>query len=181
MKSRICELGGKSARSFRRAVARESSDSRYRNVPQEEPKSFLSLDTEGRVIRLDSFSKVISSGIRLGFMTAAAPLIASVELHLQSSHLHAPTLSQVGSPTFFARRGRSPLRTEGVARTLDVRRARTRRCPELLRRISLATIAAADQHAIYLRINGGLRRFVNSLLYRIVSYDALSINSTGVL
>ncbi|XP_076178119.1 kynurenine/alpha-aminoadipate aminotransferase, mitochondrial [Ptiloglossa arizonensis] len=60
-----------------------------------EPKSFLSLDTEGRVIRLDSFSKVISSGIRLGFVTAAAPLIASIELHLQSSHLHAPTLSQV--------------------------------------------------------------------------------------
>lgn len=60
-----------------------------------EPKSFLSLDTEGRVIRLDSFSKVVSSGIRLGFVTAAAPLIASIELHLQSSHLHAPTLSQV--------------------------------------------------------------------------------------
>lgn len=59
-----------------------------------EPKSFLSLDTEGRVIRLDSFSKVVSSGIRLGFITAAAPLIASIELHLQSSHLHAPTLSQ---------------------------------------------------------------------------------------
>ncbi|KAG7201107.1 hypothetical protein KM043_003903 [Ampulex compressa] len=60
-----------------------------------EPKSFLSLDTEGRVIRLDSFSKVVSSGIRLGFVTAAAPLVASIELHLQSSHLHAPTLSQV--------------------------------------------------------------------------------------
>ncbi|XP_015429217.1 PREDICTED: kynurenine/alpha-aminoadipate aminotransferase, mitochondrial-like [Dufourea novaeangliae] len=60
-----------------------------------EPKSFLSLDTEGRVIRVDSFSKVISSGIRLGFITAAAPLIVSIELHLQSSHLHAPTLSQV--------------------------------------------------------------------------------------
>ncbi|XP_017888978.1 kynurenine/alpha-aminoadipate aminotransferase, mitochondrial-like [Ceratina calcarata] len=60
-----------------------------------EPKSFLSLDTEGRVIRLDSFSKVISSGLRLGFVTAPAPLIASIERHLQSSHLHAPTLSQV--------------------------------------------------------------------------------------
>ncbi|KAL6266614.1 hypothetical protein P5V15_003459 [Pogonomyrmex californicus] len=67
----------------------------FMHFDKEEPKSFLSLDTEGRVIRLDSFSKVISSGIRLGFMTAAAPLIASVELHLQSSHLHAPTLSQV--------------------------------------------------------------------------------------
>ncbi|XP_020298462.1 kynurenine/alpha-aminoadipate aminotransferase, mitochondrial-like [Pseudomyrmex gracilis] len=67
----------------------------FLHYEKEEPKSFLSLDTEGRVIRLDSFSKVISSGIRVGFMTAAAPLIASIELHLQSSHLHAPTLSQV--------------------------------------------------------------------------------------
>ncbi|KMQ99043.1 kynurenine alpha-aminoadipate mitochondrial-like protein [Lasius niger] len=67
---------------------------------KEEPKSFLSLDTEGRVIRLDSFSKVISSGLRIGFMTATAPLIASVELHLQSSHLHAPTLSQKVTDSF---------------------------------------------------------------------------------
>ncbi|XP_072752226.1 kynurenine/alpha-aminoadipate aminotransferase, mitochondrial [Anoplolepis gracilipes] len=67
----------------------------FMHFDKEEPKSFLSLDTEGRVIRLDSFSKVISSGLRVGFMTATAPLIASVELHLQSSHLHAPTLSQV--------------------------------------------------------------------------------------
>ncbi|EFN75570.1 Kynurenine/alpha-aminoadipate aminotransferase mitochondrial [Harpegnathos saltator] len=67
----------------------------FMHFEKEEPRSFLSLDTEGRVIRLDSFSKVVSSGIRVGFVTAAAPLVASVELHLQSSHLHAPTLSQV--------------------------------------------------------------------------------------
>ncbi|XP_076631045.1 kynurenine/alpha-aminoadipate aminotransferase, mitochondrial-like isoform X1 [Colletes latitarsis] len=67
----------------------------FMHFEETEPKSFLSMDTEGRVIRLDSFSKVISSGIRLGFITAATPLIASIELHLQSSHLHAPTLSQV--------------------------------------------------------------------------------------
>lgn len=62
---------------------------------QSVPKSFLSLDVEGRVIRLDSFSKVLSSGLRIGYITAAAPLLASIELHMQSSHLHAPSLSQV--------------------------------------------------------------------------------------
>ncbi|XP_032682526.1 kynurenine/alpha-aminoadipate aminotransferase, mitochondrial-like isoform X2 [Odontomachus brunneus] len=67
----------------------------FMHFDKEETRSFLSLDTEGRVIRLDSFSKVISSGIRVGFMTAAAPLVASVEVHIQSSHLHTPTLSQV--------------------------------------------------------------------------------------
>ncbi|XP_011299937.1 kynurenine/alpha-aminoadipate aminotransferase, mitochondrial [Fopius arisanus] len=61
----------------------------------EQPRTFLSLDTEGRVIRLDSFSKVLASGLRLGLITAATPLVASIELHMQSSHLHASTLSQV--------------------------------------------------------------------------------------
>ncbi|XP_043265916.1 kynurenine/alpha-aminoadipate aminotransferase, mitochondrial-like [Colletes gigas] len=67
----------------------------FMHFEETEPKSFLSMDTEGRVIRLDSFSKVISSGIRLGFITAATPLVESIEHHLQSCHLQASTLSQV--------------------------------------------------------------------------------------
>ena len=37
--------------------------------------SFLSLDVDGRVVRLDSLSKVLAPGIRLGFITASAQLI----------------------------------------------------------------------------------------------------------
>ena len=37
--------------------------------------SFLSLDVDGRVVRLDSLSKVLAPGIRLGFVTASAQLI----------------------------------------------------------------------------------------------------------
>jgi aromatic amino acid aminotransferase I / 2-aminoadipate transaminase len=37
--------------------------------------SFLSLDIDGRVVRLDSLSKVLAPGIRLGFITASAQLI----------------------------------------------------------------------------------------------------------
>jgi len=47
------------------------------------PPSFLSMDTEGRVIRFDSFSKVLSSGLRLGFVTGPAPLIERINLHMQ--------------------------------------------------------------------------------------------------
>jgi len=59
------------------------------------PSSFLSLDTEGRVLRFDSFSKVLSSGIRLGFVTGPPPLIERINLHMQASVLHASSLSQV--------------------------------------------------------------------------------------
>jgi len=56
--------------------------------------SFLSLDTEGRVVRFDSFSKVLSSGIRLGWVTGPKPLLNQLVLHMQVSVLHASSLSQ---------------------------------------------------------------------------------------
>jgi len=44
--------------------------------------SFLSLDTEGRVIRLDSFSKVLAPGLRLGWIVGQKALLERfVRLH----------------------------------------------------------------------------------------------------
>ncbi|TBU22821.1 L-tyrosine:2-oxoglutarate aminotransferase [Dichomitus squalens] len=39
------------------------------------PTSFLSLDVDGRVIRIDSFSKVLAPGLRLGYITTAPQLV----------------------------------------------------------------------------------------------------------
>ena len=47
--------------------------------------SFLSLDVDGRVIRTDSFSKVLSAGLRVGLLSGPAPLIARVTLMQQAS------------------------------------------------------------------------------------------------
>ncbi|VEN51376.1 unnamed protein product [Callosobruchus maculatus] len=60
-----------------------------------QPVSFLSMDTEGRVIRFDSMSKVLSSGLRLGWLTGPKQLVHYIELHVQSSILHSSTFSQV--------------------------------------------------------------------------------------
>lgn len=53
-----------------------------RNVPETSmpglrglPRSFLSIDTDNRVIRLDSLSKFVAPGMRLGWVTAAPALI----------------------------------------------------------------------------------------------------------
>lgn len=53
------------------------------------------MDVDGRVIRLDSFSKILSSGLRVGFATGPIPIIRQVELSMQASILHASSLSQV--------------------------------------------------------------------------------------
>ncbi|KAM8919266.1 kynurenine/alpha-aminoadipate aminotransferase, mitochondrial isoform 2-T2 [Lycaon pictus] len=57
--------------------------------------TFLSMDVDGRVIRADSFSKVLSSGLRIGFITGPKPLIERVILHTQVSTLHPSTFTQL--------------------------------------------------------------------------------------
>uniref|UniRef100_G3TWV5 Kynurenine/alpha-aminoadipate aminotransferase, mitochondrial n=1 Tax=Loxodonta africana TaxID=9785 RepID=G3TWV5_LOXAF len=57
--------------------------------------TFLSMDVDGRVIRADSFSKVFSSGLRIGFLTGPKPLIERVILHTQVSTLHPSTFTQI--------------------------------------------------------------------------------------
>ncbi|XP_028932570.1 kynurenine/alpha-aminoadipate aminotransferase, mitochondrial isoform X1 [Ornithorhynchus anatinus] len=57
--------------------------------------TFLSMDVDGRVIRTDSFSKILSSGLRIGFMTGPKPLIDRVVLHIQVSTMHTSTFAQL--------------------------------------------------------------------------------------
>lgn len=57
--------------------------------------TFLSMDVDGRVIRIDSFSKILSAGLRLGFVTGPKPLIDRVVLHIESSTMHANSFTQL--------------------------------------------------------------------------------------
>lgn len=57
--------------------------------------TFLSMDVDGRVIRADSFSKVLSSGLRIGFITGPKPLIERIVLHTQVSTMHPSTFTQL--------------------------------------------------------------------------------------
>lgn len=59
------------------------------------PTTFIELDTVGRVIRLDSFSKIFSAGLRLGVVTARTEFIRKLELHMQMTNIHASALSQM--------------------------------------------------------------------------------------
>lgn len=63
--------------------------------------SFLSMDTDGRVLRFDSFSKLISSGLRLGFATGPSQLIDRLELHQQATSLHTSGVSQAIATALF--------------------------------------------------------------------------------
>ncbi|ESO92952.1 hypothetical protein LOTGIDRAFT_202579 [Lottia gigantea] len=59
------------------------------------PPSLLSLDVDGRVIRFDTFSKILAPGIRLGYVSAPKPVIELLATVYQTSVLFPSQLSQV--------------------------------------------------------------------------------------
>jgi len=50
--------------------------------------------TVGRVLRFDSFSKILSAGIRIGFVTGPAPLLDAVDRHTAIANLQSSSFSQ---------------------------------------------------------------------------------------
>ncbi|KAK3925384.1 Kynurenine/alpha-aminoadipate aminotransferase, mitochondrial [Frankliniella fusca] len=67
----------------------------YLHFFEDNPTSILSMDTDGRVIRFDSFSKVLSAGLRLGIVTGPKILVRQIDLHMQSSIMHTSSMAQV--------------------------------------------------------------------------------------
>lgn len=61
----------------------------------EDVPTIKSLDTEGRVIYAGSFSKILSPGMRLGYIVASAPIVEKIEILKQVNDVHTPMLTQL--------------------------------------------------------------------------------------
>jgi 2-aminoadipate transaminase len=73
-----------------------AEDDPYRSLRYagSELPSIKSFDREGWVVLMGSFSKVISPGLRVGFMAADEELLRKCIICKQSSDVHTPTLNQ---------------------------------------------------------------------------------------
>jgi 2-aminoadipate transaminase len=58
------------------------------------PAPLRALDKEGRVIYTSTFSKILSPGLRLGWVVAENDVIKEMEIYKQNVDLHTPTLPQ---------------------------------------------------------------------------------------
>lgn len=61
----------------------------------EDVPTLKSLDTQNRVIYVGSFSKILSPGMRLGYIVGAAPILEKVEILKQVNDVHTPMLTQL--------------------------------------------------------------------------------------
>ncbi|OAG41602.1 hypothetical protein AYO21_04066 [Fonsecaea monophora] len=59
------------------------------------PPSYLSLDTAGRVMRLDSTSKILAPGLRLGWLTAPKAIVETFQAAHDLGFIHPSGLSQL--------------------------------------------------------------------------------------
>nr|XP_027232239.1 kynurenine/alpha-aminoadipate aminotransferase, mitochondrial-like [Penaeus vannamei] len=98
------------------------------------PPSFLSLDTEGRVLRFDSFSKTVSAGLRVGYVTGPEFLVEKISQHIMATVMGGSSLSQVLVTELFHMWG-----LEGFLR--HVKEVR-----DMYRRRRDAALSAAEKH-----------------------------------
>lgn len=61
----------------------------------EDVPTIKSMDTEGRVVYAGSFSKILSPGMRLGYIVAPAPLAEKIEILKQVNDVHTPMITQL--------------------------------------------------------------------------------------
>ncbi|KAF5008866.1 hypothetical protein FDECE_4890 [Fusarium decemcellulare] len=58
------------------------------------PKSYLSLDTSGRVMRMDTTSKMVAPGLRLGWITASSQVVEKFVAQMESGPMAPSGASQ---------------------------------------------------------------------------------------
>lgn len=69
----------------------------------EDLPTLKSLDTEGRVIYAGSFSKILSPGMRLGYVIGSPEILGKIEILKQVNDVHTPVLTQMMCVEFMAK------------------------------------------------------------------------------
>ena len=107
--------------------------------------SIKSMDTEGRVIYVTSFSKVIAPGLRTGAAVAAPAVLRKMIIGKQATDVHTNSLSQAVIDAFL-RSGKMPAQ---LKRSNEIHGARKNKMQEMLDKYFPAGVR-------YTRPNGGL-------------------------
>jgi tryptophan aminotransferase len=71
------------------------------------PPSYFALDAQGEgraghVLRFDSFSKILSAGIRIGAVTGPDPLLRAIDAHTATANLQVSSLTQAITHTLMS-------------------------------------------------------------------------------
>ncbi|MCI8525774.1 MAG: PLP-dependent aminotransferase family protein [Oscillospiraceae bacterium] len=97
--------------------------------------TYKSMDTEGAVIYVNSFSKILSPGLRVGYTIAHRDIIANMVDSKQNADVHTPILNQLMTYEYLKR-------YDIDANILEMRRLYARKCQVILDAIERCLPAA---------------------------------------
>ncbi|KAA0146863.1 hypothetical protein FNF28_07625 [Cafeteria roenbergensis] len=119
------------------------------STPVARTPSLLSMDEDGRVLRFDSFSKLLSAGLRIGTVTGPKELVDALGLHAQASCLHTSGVSQALVLELFRHWGvgdKTPPAEDGSARCMGDMEAHIAEVASFYRSQRDACIEAINKH-----------------------------------
>ncbi|XP_037785544.1 LOW QUALITY PROTEIN: kynurenine/alpha-aminoadipate aminotransferase, mitochondrial-like [Penaeus monodon] len=111
----------------------------FLELQDDSPPSFLSLETEGRVLRFDSFSKTIGPGLRVGYVTGPQELVEKICQYVMASVMCGCSLSQVRWPGCLTRELFRVWSFEGFL-------THAKKVREMSRRRRDAALSSAEEH-----------------------------------
>ncbi|KAG2185002.1 hypothetical protein INT43_000915 [Umbelopsis isabellina] len=118
--------------------------------------SFLSMDVDGRVLRFDSLSKILSAGLRLGWVTGPKELVDRINMHTMVTNLQVSGVAQALAATLLQKWGLEGFykHIESVGKFYEEKRNVFLECAERrLKGVADWTVPQAGMF-VWLKLNG---------------------------
>ncbi|KAF7723145.1 hypothetical protein EC973_002327 [Apophysomyces ossiformis] len=140
-------------------------------------KSYLSMDVDGRVLRCDSMSKILSSGMRLGWATGPKQLIDRINVHTMSTNLQAAGVPQLIAYELLNRWGHKGFfqHVEGVAAFYKEKRDEFVECLEKRMKGHAEWSVPNAGMFVWLRLLGGITDTYDLVMNRAVKKDVVAV------
>lgn len=139
--------------------------------------SYFSIDVDARVIRCDSMSKILSSGLRIGWITGPKALIERVNMHTMVTNLQPAGISQAMASALLEKWGHKGF-LEHVDRVADFYREKRDEFVECLDRRMKGRAEWVVPNAgmfVWLRLLGGITDSYDLVMKKAIKENVLAI------
>ncbi|KAG0165519.1 hypothetical protein DFQ28_008624 [Apophysomyces sp. BC1034] len=140
-------------------------------------KSYLSLDVDGRVLRCDSMSKILSSGLRLGWATGPKELIDRINVHTMTTNLQAAGVPQLMAFELLDRWGHKGFfeHVDGVAAFYKQKRDEFVECLERRMKGRAEWSVPNAGMFVWLRLLGGITDTYDLVMHKAIEKDVVAV------
>ncbi|KAI9497665.1 pyridoxal phosphate-dependent transferase [Zychaea mexicana] len=139
--------------------------------------SYFSMDVDGRVLRMDSMSKILSSGIRIGWVSGPKVLIERMNMHTMVTNLQPAGVPQLMAYGLLAEWGHDGFfkHVDSVAKFYRERRDAFVKCLDRNLKGLAEWVAPDSGMFVWIRLLGGITDSNELILQKAVKKNVLAV------